>query len=343
MRCKLLENQVYIAVDGQYRLCCVSNEPSNTESVLTHAPIEWLASSKVSNAKTMLANDQWPDACHRCAQEESLGLPSRRTTKTDLGPGVTHLDIRLGNSCNLKCISCNPQSSSSIAYENLEMHIQGIIPIHALTQTTNNWFEEKYISYIKDLPLKEVYFTGGEPMIVRHLPKILEILDPSVTLRFNTNVTVYNDQLVKLLKKFNRVIMGLSIDAVGHRAEYIRYGSNWQQVETNSKKYAEFCDIFVTPCISILNAAYYSELKDWTDQHKFKVIDNLLIDPSWLHVKNAPTILKEQFTAVGEWKDQQADISCQQTFINNIKKLDKFRNIKIQDYLPEVATAYEIN
>jgi len=343
MECKLLENQVYIAVDGQYRFCCVSQELSNVETVKTHTPIEWLTSPKVAEAKVMLANGTWPSACNRCMQEEALGLPSRRTTKTDLGPGITHLDIRLGNSCNLKCISCNPQSSSSIAYENLEMLKHGIIPVHSVTAPAVNWFDEQYLSYITQLPLKEVYFTGGEPMMVKHLPKILEVLDPSVTLRFNTNATIYNEQLTKLLKKFNRVIMGLSIDAVGKRIEYIRYGSVWTQVEENSKKYAEFCDVFVTPCISILNGAYYYELEEWCADEKFKLIDNLLMDPAWLHVKNAPDNLKEKFKHIGDWKNQPADTSQHHTFIKNITKLDSFRNVRIQDYLPEVAQAYGIS
>jgi hypothetical protein len=68
----------------------------------------------------------------------------------------------------------------------------------------------------------------------------------------------------------------------------------------------------------------------------------MLLQPDWLHVKNAPDQLKERFTKVGSWKDHLADPIQQELFCSNIKKLDKFRKINIADYLPEVAKAYNI-
>lgn len=344
MHCKLLENQVYIAPDGRYRMCCISLESDNKEAVNTHSLQEWLGSDTIKTAKQQLSGGVWPDACRRCKVEEESGVESRRIKKDWYGPGISHLDLRFGNNCNLQCISCNPRSSSSIGYETIEMSNNGIIPINPVPPLVSlNWYDEKYFSYFEGLPLKEVYLTGGEPMMVQHLPQFLKRLDQNVTIRFNTNATIYNQKLVNILKKFKDVRMNLSIDAIGRKIEYIRYGSRWKTIEDNAKRYSDFCTVDIGPTISILNALYYDEIKEWSDRNNFKIFENILMDPAWLNVKHAPDSLKEKFTYVGTLKDEDADIQLQKEFIKNISKLDSHRNIKIKDYLPEVATAYGIN
>lgn len=344
MRCRLLESQIYVGTNGQYRLCCTSLEPNNKENIWTHSPQEWLASETVTTAKNKLANNEWPESCRRCRLEEEAGLTSRRIEKEFYGPSITHLDLRIGNSCNLKCISCYPGASSSISDEVSQMKNQNIIPIYSSNHdSVLNWYEESLFSRFENLPLKEVYFAGGEPMMIKHLDQFLERLDTSVTLRFNTNATILNPKVLKLLKKFYKVIMSFSIDGIDKRNEYIRYGSKWSEIEKNVKVYAEFCKVDINPCISVLNAAYYDEIIDWGRSQGFKIYENLLLNPSWLHVKNAPLALKEKFNKVESWKEGDPDIEQQKIFVEYITKLDSFRNIRIKDYLPEVAEAYGIN
>ena len=66
MKCKYLENHITIRSDGQYRLCCVSTEPSNNENINTHLPDEWQNSVTYRSAQEMLERDEWPDACIKC-------------------------------------------------------------------------------------------------------------------------------------------------------------------------------------------------------------------------------------------------------------------------------------
>ena len=345
MNCKLLENQVYIATTGEYRFCCTSLEPSNIETVWTHSPIEWLNSDKIKKAKEQFANNQWPTACERCRLEEEAGQISRRLDRQWYGPGLSHIDLRFGNSCNLKCISCYSQSSSSLNEEAIEMKMSGIIPLHnILEKSVSNWYDEKFFSYFENLPLKEVALAGGEPMMIKHLPEFLERLDPSVTIRFTTNVTIYNQKIVNILKKFHKVIMSMSIDAIGPRIEYIRYGAKWHEVEANALKYAEFCKVDVVPCVSVLNAIYYDEIKEWCEVNKIKLYqENLLMNPAWLNLKNAPDSLKSQIKYFHNWMATETDIQQQNKFVENINKVDNWRKISLRDYLPEVADAYGIN
>lgn len=344
MECKYLENQINIRSDGQYRLCCISTEPDNKENINTHTPEQWRKSETYLKIKEMLAKDEWPAACIKCKIQEEAGIESKRIKAKFYSSGISHLDLRLGNSCNLKCLSCWNMSSSSIAEEEKEMMSKGIKIPQILDVTTFNWASEENFSKLTDLPIQEVYLTGGEPMMVKHLPEFLEKLDPSTHIRFSTNCTINNPKLEKILKRFHVVIMSLSLDAVDRKIEYIRYGSKWKDVEENAKRFADSYMVNLCPTISLLNAWFYEEIKEYADRHKWQLYENLLMLPEWLHCKNAPASLKAQFQSVNpKWYEGEANPEQIKLFVENISRLDSWRNIRIADYLPEVASAYGIN
>lgn len=325
-------------------MCCVSLEPDNLENIKTHSPIRWLNSDTVKFARDKLNNDEWPKACSKCRDQEEIGVESKRQKGITLGPGITHLDLRLGNSCNLKCISCWNMSSSSIAQEERDMASKGLTVLNLLDETNFNWAEESNLNYFVDLPLKEVYLTGGEPMMVKHLPSFLDKLDKSVHIRLNTNCTIRNERLEKSLKRFSCVTFTLSLDAVDRKIEYIRYGSKWAEVEKTALHLSDNFIVNVSPTISLLNAWFYDEIKEYCCRQNWEVFENLLVEPAWLHCKNAPTSLKERFTGVdARWYNEKESLYEIENFKNKIKFLDSWRNINIKDYLPEVAVAYGIS
>lgn len=345
MRCKYLEHQICIRSDGSYRLCCVSLEPHNKENINTHTPQQWFESETRTKASEMLAKGEWPDACIKCKLQEEKGLESQRTKPRMYGPGLSHLDIRFGNSCNLKCLSCSSMSSSSIAEEDIELHKAGLIYSNNILEIPNfNWASEENFKKLENLPVQEIYFTGGEPMMVRHLPSFLDRLDPSIYLRFNTNATIWNSKLEKALRKFHVISMSLSLDAVDKKIEYIRYGSKWSDIEYNAQRYSDFCLVNISPTISVLNAWFHDEIKEYADKNKWPIYDNLLYNPDWLHCKNAPDNLKEKYQGISrDWAKEAADPKQIEIFKEKIGLLDNWRKISIRDYLPEVANAYGIN
>ena len=356
MKCKYLEHQICTRSDGQYRLCCTSFEDDNKETIYTHTPQQWHDSDFHRGVREQLDRDEWPDACIKCAEQEEAGLESMRTkvkedgtryVRNHFGPGLSHWDLRFGNSCNLRCISCFHLSSSSLAEEAIAMQKAGVQPLHMplLDEPNFNWVTEETLKHFENVPdMKEVYLTGGEPMMVKHLPGFLDRLDPTVCVRFNTNGTLWNPKVSKILKKFRTVIMSMSIDAVDHKIDYIRHGSDWDIISENTQRYAEFCTVDVTPTTSVLNAIYDDEIREYCAKNRFKIYDNLLITPTWLHVKNAPDELKKKFTGnIAKWADVDADPEWQNKFREYITKLDNFRGMHIKDYLPEVAKAYGLN
>ena len=89
--------------------------------------------------------------------------------------------------------------------------------------------------------IQELYFEGGEPLLIPEHYKILEFLVEEglarqVNLRYNSNGLELPDKLFKLWDHFKEVRFNFSIDAYAERNDYIRYPSKWSDVEKNLKK-----------------------------------------------------------------------------------------------------------
>jgi MoaA/NifB/PqqE/SkfB family radical SAM enzyme len=332
MKCKRLENQLCIRTTGQYRLCCVSCEPDNIENVKTHTIDDWINSKIKKDTTEALDKNKWPDACIRCKTDEENGVISTRQKSEHYGPGITHLDLRFGNSCNLSCRMCWPESSSSLVKEQKELVANNQeSPWGTLSFVVHNWYDTDIAIKLASIPtLKEVYLTGGEPMMVNGLLKFIQLLDKKVTLRFNTNGTLLNFTLLEEIKKFEKVNMCFSIDGVGKINDYIRWGSRWEDVYRNFKscKDAGF-DVSIGPTIQVLNEFYMPELRQWASNEGVDLFENILANPYYYSIETAP------------WRSENNKAHID--FIKYTKILDSKRGCSIVDYLPEVAQAYGIN
>ena len=297
----------------------------------------------VKSARDTLARGEWPSSCGNCAELEAQGLPSQRSRPRRYGPGISNVDIRFGNSCNLRCVSCNPVSSHSLGREASEMAQSGLIPLHPVSDTPRwDWASPETLEKLQELPIQEVYLTGGEPMMVPETSQFLESLSSECHVRFNTNATLWNPQVVAQLKRFARVNMNLSIDAFGTKNNYIRWPSDWDRIAENTQRYQDFVTVGITATVSVLNAAYLEELWEWAEQLGIPIDLNPVLVPEWLKVSNAPHSLRSQFTRVdGLLAEPTQQDQCDQ-FRLKITQLDTHRGCRIQDYLPEVAAAYGI-
>ena len=119
-----------------------------------------------------------------------------------------------------------------------------------------------------------------------------------VRLIYNTNFTktkLKDRYVFDYWRKFDSVAVGASLDAMGPRAEFIRKGTKWSEVEANRKLMIEQCpnvDFYISPTLSIQNALHLPDFhKEWVDKGLIKPQDlnvNILQDPDWLRVDIAP-------------------------------------------------------
>lgn len=120
---------------------------------------------------------------------------------------------------------------------------------------------------------KSAYFAGGEPLITEeHYVLLEEMIRKGKTdtqLRYNTNMSnlkFKNKDLLGLWGKFKKPIdIYASIDHYGERAEYIRHGTDWGQVETNLilAKEKSFIRLQLNTVLSVFNFCTIGEFYEY--------------------------------------------------------------------------------
>ena len=89
----------------------------------------------------------------------------------------------------------------------------------------------------------------------------------------------------------------LSIDDLGERNDYIRFGSNWEIINKNLNFISEYKDQFdieVCQTVSALNVSNINNFKKFVMDHGLITAHNFVHHPSFMHVSIIPDKLKEK-------------------------------------------------
>ena len=148
---------------------------------------------------------------------------------------TTHIDLNLGNLCNLSCAICGPYNSSNW------------VPIYEKGWTTGVPDELRYKKknrpVIDDpalfLSLKTVQLQGGEIFMesgyyhfFNNMGKYRTYEDLSVWI-FTNGTTLPTPEFMNILNCTGKVRIFFSIDDIKQRFEYQRRGANWDTVVEN--------------------------------------------------------------------------------------------------------------
>jgi organic radical activating enzyme len=172
-------------------------------------------------------------------------------------PVPSSMEVNFGSTCNFKCSYCSPEISSKWMEEVKEyggfklpqgeynnvtwLEQQDRIPI---PHREYNPYIEAFWQWWPDLvkELKIFRITGGEPLLNKNTFKVLDFLienpHPELSLYINSNLCIPKKLLKEFIEKMtiiqnNKCIKDFklytSCEAHGARAEYIRYGLDYQQ------------------------------------------------------------------------------------------------------------------
>ena len=233
---------------------------------------------------------------------------------------LIYWDIRFSNLCNLRCRSCGHIFSSNWYDDQVKLAgsewAEKNQRINFAGRTQDDIWQqlEPQIDVIE-----QVYFAGGEPLIMeehyRLLNSLLERGRNNVRLIYNTNFSELRykkTNVLELWKQFDSVSVGASLDAMGSRAEYIRKGTKWHQVEDNRRKMLEICpdvDFYISATLSVLNAHHLPAFhRTWVDMGLIKPQDfniNILQDPLYYRIdilpEHAKQAIKNSYIQHLEW------------------------------------------
>jgi len=264
--------------------------------------------------------------CSKCYEQEASGFVSmRNSTNKNFGQHISlidqtkpdgtyddfklrYYDIRFSNLCNFTCRTCGGWFSSSWYKEEVDLYGKRNYPqiLFAGRHEEDMWEQmQEHIPH-----LEQIYFAGGEPMMMEEHYRILKELVKremfNVKLIYNTNfsrLTLKDDNVLDYWRLFNNVSIGASLDAMGPRAEYIRKGTKWDQIERNREQMIERCpntDFYVSSTVSLYNANHITDFHcDWVDKGFIKSQDwniNILQGPERDRIDVLPSVYKEQIT-----------------------------------------------
>ena len=252
--------------DGRCKLCChVYTEDyvkvNNKDAILGVDNFDeiWKGEYMENVRNRMLAGDPVKE-CRRCYEHEEKGLESSRqwANKTYNLPSLdvynpTHLELRLGNHCNLKCNSCWSVSSDNIYKERKKIIATDTIPnwlsnqwnheINSVEKFNWQWFEtaefRKFVDTVAPT-LKRLYLTGGEPTLIKAnqyvIDKLVESGNKDCYVCWTTNMTIWPEEFYDKLEFFDSSEIQMSIDGYKDANMYIRYPTDWDKLETNFSK-----------------------------------------------------------------------------------------------------------
>ena len=271
--------------------------------------------------------------CQTCWQDEDVGITSSRQVlneqfqhliASDAQPKI--LIIKPGNSCNLACRMCRPETSSSWYRDSLELaklknpnlslqeHVKDFEAIKNSfnSDSPNMWpvLNEWY----KEIEFIDIY--GGEPWMIPGLWTSLQTaIDngyaKNISLQLHTNGSWYNDEYMRILSQFKSVRIGLSIDShIKEELEYIRHKSKFEQIIENSKKFMEFAaisktvDCYVCITITPINLWNLDEIATnlisilATKDYTIKLgTTNFVYDPTHYDIRHLPKAIKQIIVA----------------------------------------------
>ncbi len=220
------------------------------------------------------------------------------------------LDIKLGNTCNLKCRMCTPTNSSKIWGEYVKHESQFAEfkdDFDGAAENEKMSFALPSLSELLEVSstITRLNISGGEPTLMKgvleYLPALVETgLSKNILLTFNTNATRVDYEILKLFREFRHVELYLSIDAIGSTYEYIRYPAKWPEVAKIVTEIRDVVgshhDLSVSPVYQALNILNLPELLDWCQHHRLPwLLGNSVIHP----VYQSPHALPLAIRSVG--------------------------------------------
>jgi MoaA/NifB/PqqE/SkfB family radical SAM enzyme len=273
-----------ISPTGNITPCCKfqKNHYDQKFNIQHNSIHEYANSNFISEIKQQFQQDQWPSGCDRCRIEEENQIRSKRQLDYDRWEDhYTEYDLdskefitsslAFGNTCNLKCITCSPHSSSRWQKEYVDLY-QIDIPHY-------KFYKHNFVKdFIATAPsMIHIDIPGGEPFLsgVAEQKELLTYYIQSgqakrISLHYTTNATIFPDaEWWAFWQHFKEIDLQLSIDGIKNRYEYIRFPAEWNVLTDNVIRYIEKekqldnVRLSVSHTVSAYNIYYIDEFFSW--------------------------------------------------------------------------------
>ena len=214
------------------------------------------------------------DGCEVCVHaEQATGVSGRTEALRRVGYRsnhrlTAHIDLNLGNLCNLACAICDPHSSTAWAPVYQKMEGRAWTLTHYDKHARPVIDDPELFEHVETLQLQggEVFMQTAYTDFFRNLSRVRDLGEITVVIFTNGTVTPA-PELWDLLQRCGQVDLYFSIDDMGDRFEYQRHGARWPQVLENLEWFASNSSSHVQlgfhPTYSLLNIYYLADLQQF--------------------------------------------------------------------------------
>ena len=323
-----------IIYGNEVMTCCktkvpIGNLKDNTLKEIYEGPI-------IEKVRQQFLNNEKPTQCKNCWKEENeTGLPANvrvsvckmsKDTWTEDSikkPRIKFLDVVWSNKCNFACMGCTPLLSSTInklfkeQYSKLYGKLDKDYYVDYQDWETNVDHIKSYIEEYGD-ELHYIHFQGGEPFLNNSLFDILDLMIEkkmfTTKILFHTNGSVSKTHKGKdLIKEYlakwgEQARVNFSLDGIGTRGEYIRYGYRQKTWERNFAKSYDNIRTSIATRANVFNILHLEELA------------------SYCNNKNTKT--DKRFGSLGHWGNSESNLGLIKIHDpTRIKAIDSLKRI----------------
>ena len=197
---------------------------------------------KIADRELML-NGEWPQGgCEYCKDIEQAGGQSDRKFYLEVENISPHeletnpvatvvtpkiVEVFLNNTCNLKCVYCDPGLSSSIQKENQEF---GNFAVGGVMINDYNPIVPRRVEYVDQFfiwlennyqHIERFHILGGEPFIQQELERCLTFWEthpnPRVTINVVSNLMIKEKLMIKHIDHLKRLVESNCIGVAHYR------------------------------------------------------------------------------------------------------------------------------
>jgi radical SAM protein with 4Fe4S-binding SPASM domain len=396
--CMLPWMHMHAFPDGRVYPCCLADYWHTLGDLRKNTMEEVWNQLPYRNLRQNMMLEKPSNECKKCYEQEANGAFSMRNdsnrnyghlikevenTKLDgTHPEfkIRYWDVRFSNLCNFSCRSCGPIFSSNWYNDHVKMYNRKPDVLGremARVEYTAGDEDSMIEQMLPHIPyLEQVYFAGGEPLIMKEhyfmLEKLIEHGKTDVRIQYNTNFSelAFKDKHVfEYWKHFKNVSVGASLDGMGAQAELIRKGANWKQTVNNRERMmveVPHVDFYVSSTVSAMNVLHVLDFhKEWTQLGLIEAKDwniNICQSPDWYRIDILPEKFKKEIVVPAykehiKWLEPQDTLNRATTgykslinlmtannashmlpkFREEIAKLDQVRGEDFWSVFPELA------
>lgn len=331
--CNVPWTNTHIYWDGSFGMCCSERMPPHQEptkyNLKNMTVAQWHATDIMEKARAQIKGNQALPQCVDCYHEEAVGYESRRIKENfksvifteqafersyqqspmydifenPIGirqPVDWHVD--LGNECNLTCRMCRPSASSKISSLYTKWQLIDVSANRNWTLDPQSW-QNFTNSVLATTNLNRIHFMGGEPMLNKRFPELLDFLidnnKTNLSISFVTNGTLFDQTIIDRLKQFRSCDIEVSIESIEPNNNYLRTGTDTTIVISNIlklvKQQSDTFHVVLRSAPQLLSINNYYKLIAWAWEQQLPLQGVPVNSPGYLQISVLPSSLRQQF------------------------------------------------